>query len=270
VWRSLFSRRWAGALALAAVFAVVAVMLGNWQYSKHEDRLVNRDRVEQHYDAAPVPLREVLPEDGTVPGSAEWTRVSVSGSYLPGEQLMVRNRPHNGRFGYEVLVPFRPADGSTAILVDRGWLPNAADASTLPEVPPPPSGPTELTGWLRPDEPSLDRDLPVGQLASINVPEAADQLGDMPLHDGYLVLEAESPGVERPVPLAEPRTGLGPHFAYALQWWLTAPVGFVLVYVFARRDYRDSTEETAQTDQQRPHAAAGRARKVRIWDEEDG
>lgn len=271
MWRSLFSRRWAGALALAAVFAVAAALLGSWQYAKHEERVANRDRVEQHYGADPVPLREALPGDGTVAGADEWTRVGVSGRYLEDGQLMVRNRPHNGRFGYEVLVPFLPAGGSTAVLVDRGWLPNAADASTLPDVPPPPPGAAvDITGWLRPGEPSLGRDLPAGQLASINVAEAEAQLGQVPLLEGYLVLESESPEVERPVPPPPPRTGLGPHFAYALQWWLTAPVGFVLVYVFARRDHRDAMLAAGEDAGERPSVPAGRPRKVRIWDEEDG
>lgn len=262
----MMSRRWLGALALAAVFAVVAVLLGNWQYSKHVDKTANRDRVEAHYDAAPRPLADVLAPGQAVTQDMEWTRVTVSGTYRADDQLMVRNRPLDGTFGYEVLVPLQAQAGEIAVLVNRGWLPNAADASTLPDVPAPPEGTATVTGWLRPGEPDLGRDLPSGQLASINVAGAQQAIGpDVHLLDGYLVLGEESPEAQRPVPLPRPRTDLGPHFAYALQWWLTAPVGFVLVFVFARRDHLD-----AQATAPDGSPVSARPKKVRIWDEEDG
>ncbi|TQL51123.1 cytochrome oxidase assembly protein ShyY1 [Ornithinicoccus hortensis] len=263
------SRQWAGALALAAVFAVVAVLLGNWQYSKHVDKTANRDRVAAHYDAEPRPLGDTVDLTEPVTQAEEWTRVTATGSYRAQDQLMVRNRPFDGTFGYEVLVPFVPDDGSPAVLVNRGWLANAEDASTLPEVPPPPEGTATVTGWLRPGEPDLGRDLPAGQLASINVAGAQAAIGpDLPLLDGYLVLGEESPEVERPVPIARPRTDLGPHLAYAIQWWFTSPIGFVMVVVFARRDYLDAQAQERTATDGTPVPA--RPKKVRIWDEEDG
>ena len=262
--RTLLTRRWLTALALALVFAVAAVLLGNWQFSRHEAKVAARDRVEAHYGADPVPLAEVTtdpfaPED-------EWTRVTVTGSYAPQDQLFVRNRPHEGTFGYEVLVPLETPGGTLA--VNRGWVANAEDASTLPEVPPAPEGQVVVTGWLRPGEADLGRDLPEGQLASINLAGATEQW-ERPVLGAYLVLESEQyagePGREipRPTPLAAPRTGLGSHFAYSLQWWLTSPVGLVLVLVMARREWRE--QEGAGTAAPRP----ARPKKVRIWDEED-
>ena len=47
--------------------------------------------------------------------------------------------------------------------------------------------------------------------------------------DAYLVLGSEQPGGPRPAPLAAPDTDLGPHQAYAIQWWLTSVFGFVLL-----------------------------------------
>ncbi|WP_109471412.1 SURF1 family protein [Ornithinimicrobium cavernae] len=263
--RTLLTRRWLTALALAVLFGVVAVLLGNWQYSRHGEKVEARDRVEAHYDAAPVPLEEVLAGGSVLPPDQEWTRVRASGSYAVEQQLFVRNRPHQGTFGYEVLVPLDTPVGT--LTVDRGWAPNAENAATLPEVPPAPDGPVEVTGWLRPGEEDLGRDLPDGQLASINLDAAAEQW-DRPVLGAYLVLEGEQyadrPGAQiaRPVPLAAPRTGLGSHFAYSLQWWLTAPVGLVLVLVMARREWRDGREDGTSPRPARP-------RKVRIWDEED-
>jgi cytochrome oxidase assembly protein ShyY1 len=265
--RILLTRRWLTALALAVLFAVVAVLLGNWQYSRHEDRVAARDRVETNYDAEPVPLEAVLSGRTPLPSSAEWTRVTTTGRYVAEDQLYVRNRPYGGTFGYEILVPLETAHGTLA--VDRGWAPNAEDAATLPEVPPAPDEEVVVTGWLRPGEEDLDRDLPEGQLASVNLVAASEQW-DRPVLGGYLVLESEeyvgAPGavIDRPTPLAEPRTGLGAHFAYSLQWWLTAPVGLILVLVMARRDWREG-----QDSRQGGPTTADEHRKVRIWDEED-
>lgn len=263
------------ALALALVFAVVAVLLGNWQLSRHEGKVAARDRVEQHYGADPVPLMTVLAAtDDPLQPAQEWTRVEVTGRYLADEQLLVRNRPHRGVYGYEVAVPFVPGDGGSAgtaeggraaLLVDRGWVPNAADAATLPEVPAVPEGELTVTGWLRPGEVDLERDPPPGQLASINLPEASDRSAS-DLYDAYLMLDRETiprstSAPERPTAAVPPDTGLGPHLAYALQWWLTAPLGVVLVVLMARREARDAGT-----------AADGitrKTRRARIWDEED-
>ena len=72
----------------------------------------------------------------------------------------------------------------------------------------------------------------------------------------------------RPTRLDPPDTDLGPHLAYALQWWLAAPGGVVLVFVGARREWReDRLEDDLAAGAHRPVPV--RARKVRIWDEED-
>lgn len=268
--RLLVTPRWLGALALAAVFAVTCVWLGRWQYGRYETRSAAADLVNRHYTAQPVPLDSVLPAGGELGKDAVWTRVRVDGTYVGAAQLYVRNRPQNVVYGYEVLVPLRLADGS-ALLVDRGWVQNADRADILPDVPAAPLGPVEVTGWLRRSEPDLRRDLPKGQLASIDVAGAASQTG-LRLRDGYLVLDTERTTAsrvtglapDRPKPLLPPDTDTGPHFAYALQWWAASLVGFVMVWVFARRELRDAEVLAGRVPVRPP-----KPKKVRIWDEED-
>ncbi len=257
------------AMLLALAFAVIAVLLGNWQYSRHQGKVEARALIEQHYAAEPVLLSSVLgTADEPWEPALEWTRVEVTGHYRVDEQLLVRNRPHDGVSGYEVALPFVPDDSACeALLVARGWVRNAADAATLPEVPAVPEGSLTVTGWLRPGEVDLGRDPPAGQLASINLAEATRRSGSE-LYDAYLVLGEELvPGSvsapERPVPADPPDTGLGPHFAYALQWWLTAPLGVVLVVLMARRDAQAARPGVPA------HGIPSPARKPRIWDEED-
>jgi cytochrome oxidase assembly protein ShyY1 len=286
--RVVLSRRWLTALAMAVLFAVACYFLGQWQWHRHEDKAARADRIERHYSARPVQVSRVMPRTGVdLPRALEWTRVTATGRYDAQHVMLVRNRPNNGVFGYEVVVPLRLTGGAD-LLVDRGWIPNGRTAAEPSRTPATPAGEVTVTGWLRLGEPSFGRKLPPGQLASVNLTEAQKQ-SRTPLYGAYLIgsSEAGAPGanIERPQALARPDIGQGPHLAYALQWWLAAPVGFVLVLVGARREHLDNQEaaasvrETSAPENAAPEVDAIRrsrdparlvkVRKTRIWDEED-
>lgn len=257
--------RWLGATALAALFALACVFLGQWQWARHEDRVQRADAIARNYGAVPVPLDRVLSSPGvTLTADQQWTRVTLSTSFDPSPTLFARNRPNQGTYGFEVLGVADAAGGR--LVVDRGWAPYGADATVLPTVAPPPGGPVTLTGWLRDGEPDLDRSLPDNQLASINLALIATTI-DSPVYQAYLVLDPASPGGASAgsgmAPLEVPVGDLGPHQAYAYQWWLVAPLGFVLVFQLVRTAASEGRERP-------PSMASARPKKVRIWDEEDG
>jgi len=272
------SRRWLLALAVAALFALACLFLGRWQWHRHEAKTARAERIERHYFASsPIPLSRAIPRpDAALPPAQEWTLVTATGRYAAQHLLLVRNRPNNGVFGYEVVVPLNLADGRS-LLVDRGWIPNGRTAAEPSRAPDTPARDITVTGWLRRGEPSLGRHLPRGQLASVNLTEARAQVA-APLCGAYLIRRSEAgpPGerIEHPQPLEQPDTGKGPHLAYALQWWLAAPVGLVLVFVGARREHLDASQPTAPALESPPApataaSAPARSKKTRIWDEED-
>ncbi|KRE41391.1 hypothetical protein ASG74_12630 [Knoellia sp. Soil729] len=260
VLRRLFTPRWLGALALAVVYAFVGYHLGQWQWGRYEFKAERNALLDAHYRAEPVPLASVLDHQPVDRARDDWTKVSATGSY-DGQQLLVRNRPNNSVYGYEVLAPLRLQDGSTAI-IDRGWVENSArGANVLPEVPPAPAGEVTVVGWVRPAESTDHKKLPDGQVASISLPDVEAAWGTEVL-DGYVVLASEKlpDGTEpaRPAALADPDRSLGPHQAYAFQWWFSMPVGLLLIWLGLRREQRE-----AQPDR------VVKPKKVRIWDEED-
>ncbi|SNC59653.1 Cytochrome oxidase assembly protein ShyY1 [Kytococcus aerolatus] len=256
--------KWVGGLLLALLVMAACWRLGLWQWHRHEAKSAAVERIETHRDSDPVPYTELVRPDGSWTYEDEWTPTRLTGRYLVEDQVLVRNRPHFGgasksAYGYEVLVPFEPEQGPT-IVVNRGWVANANDAETLPEVPAAPAGTVELTAWLRPSEPSRDRDLPKGQIAMVSTAEMEDETG-LELAEPLLLLQ-EDGAQERPTPLDPPDTDLGPHQAYAVQWWLAMlfPPG---LWIFALRNAR---RRAAQADGR----VAPKPKKVRIWDEEDG
>lgn len=151
--------------------------------------IITRNYLSAHYQAKPAPLTSVLPTaDTPMSVSTEWTPVTATGRYKPRSTQLVRNRPNEGTYGYEVLVPLHLKDGAV-LLVDRGWVPNAPAAAIRPDVPQAPHGTVTVTGWLRQGEPNLGRDNPDGQLASINLGQAqrridGDLFGALRDHEG--------------------------------------------------------------------------------------
>ncbi len=114
---------------------------------------------------------------------------------------------------------------------------------SCPTSPPRREAPRTITGWARVGEQSRDRPLPRGQLATLNLTDASAAL-QVPLLGGYVLLDAPQtpPDQRTPRGLGRPNTDLGPHQAYAFQWWLAMPLGFVLVGFGLRRELRGAAD----------------------------
>ncbi|ARJ05339.1 sortase [Cnuibacter physcomitrellae] len=257
-WRFLLSRRWAGYLAIALIFASVCVSLGFWQLARRAEALTEIDRVASNFDADPTPLAEALPELDTWDDSQKWLTVSMTGTYLVDDQLLVRNRPLNGNPGFEVLTPLQLSNGDVFV-VDRGWLPTGQDQDAPDAVPAPPSGTVTVVVRLKAGEPHLDsRGATPGQIATIELPLIEQQVGEPTYTGAYGLLASEDPApATRPVAVEKPVPDEGPHLSYAFQWFVFALLGFVALGYIARQEYRQLNSD----DPDEQERAAERARK---------
>ncbi|MGO3886367.1 MAG: SURF1 family cytochrome oxidase biogenesis protein [Mycetocola sp.] len=244
-WRFLLSKRWAGYLGLAIVFAIVCCLLGNWQFARRAEARIEIDRILGNYDASPVPLDDALPDPSTFDDDQKWQPVEMTGEYLVDEQMLVRNRPRSGTPGFEVLVAFKTESGAV-FLVDRGWLTIGNLQDTPDVIPDAPEGQITVVARLKAAEPALDgRTAPEGQVATIEVPTILTDLG----HDGYsaayglLVSETPAPGGVQPALNLEPVLDEGPHLSYAVQWYIFAALGFGGLFYAARQEYRTLNED---------------------------
>jgi cytochrome oxidase assembly protein ShyY1 len=283
-----------GLWLLALAFAAACLALGRWQLDRYQDKRDRSQLVERNYDAAPVPLNELMPAPSArFDERLQWRQVRVTGRYDPAATVLVRNRPRTGdqakaQYGYEVVVPLRLDDGS-ALLVDRGWLPNGTlgrSPGRAPDtVPAPPAGEVTVTARLRRSEPARSGALPQGQAGSISVSSIGARVG-YPLYPAYGVLVSEQPpAAVTPAPLDPPVTaaGQGINASYAAQWLLFALLGLGFPTWVARRRRQIALEdaggkraagaeqlgaEHGERVDVRPLEPA-RARRRRIWDADD-
>jgi cytochrome oxidase assembly protein ShyY1 len=248
----LRERSWVLALLGVIVLSAVFVLLGRWQFHRHEARTLRNDRVTANYDAAPVDLTELVPRlrtdpAATLPPDLEWRRVRAVGSYLSEDTVLVRNRPREGQNGYEVLLPFRTTAGPV-LLVNRGWIPAGTRSAAAPDqVPVPPSGSVQIVARLRPSEPAAEHRAPAGQTTRIDVPTLARSLAGVPdgsVLGGYGLLDRESPtGPAAPLALPRPDPGIGINLAYAVQWWAFAITAYLVLLVAGMREMRRRTPQ---------------------------
>jgi len=236
--------RWTVYVLIAIGFAIGCAFLSQWQFDRNESRSEQIALVEKNYDADPVPLADLVGSDGELDEGDVWHPVVLTGEYLSDEQLLVRNRPHGGTSAFEVLVPFRDADGRV-IIVDRGWVP-PGDGESPDAVPAPPEGEVEVIVRLRPGEqlPASGRGAPDGQVPTINLPSIAAIVGGDVVTSAYGQIVSEDPAPE--VALGgfdSPTDDPGPHLSYAIQWILFALMGFIFIGYIIRTEIIKHREE---------------------------
>ncbi|MEV3991590.1 SURF1 family protein [Streptomyces sp. NPDC049837] len=251
MYRFLLSRQWVILTLIALVLIPVMIELGFWQFHRHEHRVAQNQLIEDNLKAKPVPVTELTSPGHTVPRSDYWRRVTATGTFDAAHEVVVRRRTNSDdKVGVLVLTPLVLTDGRT-VLVNRGWVPAAADQVSFPDVPPAPKGKVTVTGRLKADETtgaSGIKDLsglPPRQVMLINSEQQAERLGREVL-GGYLEQTEPRPAGDTPELIPEPdHDSIGAHMAYAVQWWLFAagvPVGWV---VLVRREKRDRAAAAA-------------------------
>ncbi|WHS34861.1 SURF1 family cytochrome oxidase biogenesis protein [Auritidibacter ignavus] len=233
-FRFLLSGPWIAGFIFCIVFAVVCYFLGDWQMDRRMHKLDEINKIVANYDQDPVPYAENSSMFTEFDEQDKWTPVSIEGEYLTDDTLLARNRPRAGSPGYEVLVPFRTVEGDT-ILINRGWLPTGAGADGPDAVPDPPGGTVQLIARVVDGEPTLQRQAPAGQVASIDLPAINNLVDDDIAEAAYGLMASETPDAEdTPQQLPPPERDEGPHLSYSMQWFTFGLMSFVVWGYMAR------------------------------------
>jgi cytochrome oxidase assembly protein ShyY1 len=258
-WRFAFSRRWLGYLAFAIVFAIACGALSNWQLARSKEAAAENALINANFYSKPAPLAELLPTATSYKADQEWTRVTVTGTYLKKDELLVRNRPLNGP-GFEVLTPLRLADGSIFV-IDRGWVPTGTKTDAPNSVPAAPTGEVTVVARLKAGEPRIPgRSATGNQIPTIELSDIKQRIGGNVYTGAYGLLDTQTPSpavAPSPVVTSEPTQDEGLHWSYMIQWIIFALIGFFGLAYGLRTEYRKLNED----DPAERARAAERARK---------
>jgi len=246
--------RWRRPLALAIVFAIGCGLLSWWQWARYRETAEANALVIANYSATPRPLTDVLHSLTAYRADQQWTQVTVTGRYLPAEELLVRNRTNDigdtsdgdsdgDEAGFELLVPLLLPDGDVFV-VDRGFLPVGSTQDRPDVVPDPASGSVTVVARLQADEgPIPGRTAPAGEIPSIDLKAVAQHVGRPTYTAAYgLMVDETPPAATDPQQLAPPTFSddEGMHVSYAIQWIAFAVIAFTALFWSVRRSLSDA------------------------------
>jgi cytochrome oxidase assembly protein ShyY1 len=233
--------RWALLIVFVAIFGTAFVNLGQWQLDRlHQREARNASTLAN--EAKPVrPFAEVFTRP--IADSDQWQRVEARGIFDADHQYLLRYRRNNDFSGYEIVTPLRTPQGT--VLVDRGFITLPPGIRIPSAIPVPPAGEVTVVGHVRRNEQGRRAALtPVnGEMRQLSSDFVAPTL-PYPIVNGYIgALSVTPPQQGGFVPVALPEISNGPHFWYAVQWFMFTGIGVLGVVVFIRGDLRARREE---------------------------
>ncbi len=232
--------RWALLIVFVVALGFVFVRLGDWQLDRLDQRR-ERNASTLNNEQSPVePAADVFTR--TIEEPDQWRNVRATGTFDAQHQFVVRYRQNGDDSGYQVVTPLRlSAAGGLTVLVDRGFVALGSGQPIPTVAPPPPTGEVTVEGHVRRNEQGNDGAVrpEAGQVRLINS-DALQSALPYPVANGYLSVvtidPAQSGGFE---PIPPPDLSEGPHFWYAVQWFMFTGIAVLGIVVFIRGDLRD-------------------------------
>lgn len=220
-------------LALIALAVAVLFGLGTWQLQRHGWKQdVAAERVAR-LTAPPLEAPAVLE---LAPAEVAWRRIHLTGTWDHARSMVLANRVRYGTKGEELVTPLLPASGGPAVLVSRGWYPEAErgrvrailDAERA----------ADIEGLGVDASGRTARRTPQGTWTGL-APESMSEAAGLPLRpwaviQGAAVADDTRPPADGALPVRgyRPSVNTTPHLEYALTWY---GIGAVLVGVAAAR-----------------------------------
>jgi surfeit locus 1 family protein len=231
VGKALVSRQW-----LLPTLAVIAGMillarLGFWQLDRLDQRREKNAALVAALESEPVDLNTAVLPDDLIP--LKDRDAVAQGEFDFSHQGIVKLQTFQGQPGVNLVAPLVLDGGDTAVLVDRGWVPEDNNYAAYDE-----SGPVIINGyialtqtlnrggtltdelaWYRVDIAAIQTQMPY-KLLPIFIKQAPGENNDQP------PLRSE-----REVDLSE-----GPHMGYAVQWFLFSTILGVMYIALVNKD----------------------------------
>jgi cytochrome oxidase assembly protein ShyY1 len=216
---------------VAIALVLLCLWAAQWQYQRGVDRHARNVLIAEQSQLPPIEFKNLL---GNI-ADYEWRKISLRGSFDDKNQILLRNRYHDGMYGFEQLTLF--VFDERKIWVDRGWVKAGSDATVPPQLQPTNEGLISIDGRLR-----LDSSLPRGKFFAVandserNLVSQLDARRGIQTEKFYIdLISASDDSMNPDVPVELPELSDGPHMAYALQWLF-----FAGLVIYGRRLIRKS------------------------------
>lgn len=209
-------------LLLSVVLMALFLRLGFWQLSRAHEKTLLLKSYAARTQHPPLHANDLLQ-------LKDWRfyRITLQGQFDNDHTVLLDNKTHDGKIGYEVYTPFVAQGLTNPILVDRGFIPIFKSRRELPTIKSIP-GVVTLMGMLNtpPTYVSLGsmRDPSISnwpaRIEYLNLTELADLISQ-PLHPAILNLSPDDPAayaIEWQVVIMSPEK----HQGYAVQWFAFA------------------------------------------------
>ncbi len=253
LFKPLLSRKWWWVTLLVLALMAVLFRLGIWQVDRLEQRRAANVELAAVLASPAVELATAtLPRD---PETFRDRQVTATGRFDFDEQVSIKLQNWQGQPGVYLVAPLVFADGTTAVLVNRGWIPDEqADPtawSTYDVV-----GEVTVPGYAALSE-TLSRQvgvaMPEGPQRAFYRVDISTIGAQMP-YDLLPIFVVETPpaGASQVLPFkAEQEIDLseGPHLSYAIQWFIFGTGLGIAYVVFVNHSEKRAAARQAAAEQ---------------------
>lgn len=215
------------------LIAAVCIRLGFWQLDRLDQKRSRNAALAARMAEPPVSLTATLADSSGV----IYRRAVADGVFDDARTIILPGRSYRGAPGVLVLTPLR-LSGTTALLVQRGWMPSA-DGVSIDLEPLRVDSAVHVRGLVLPflgDENTIAararRDAPADTFRRVWYAIDTDALRAqfpytlLPLRLQVLPDSARAAGDTIPVAQGAPALDEGPHLGYAIQWF-----SFALIFL---------------------------------------
>lgn len=237
---TLLNKKWRWVTLLVLLGMALLARLGFWQLDRLAQRRAANAQLQQALDQPPFALTPDF--SATDLASLKDRLVFAQGQYDFAYQGLIKLQNYQAQAGGHLIAPLVLADGQTAVLVNRGWIPDALTtqlsqfeapgmhtvsgyvglSQTLSRVANSAPSPDELA-WFRLDIEQIQKQIPYHLLPIYIVEWSGEEAAaDLPIH------------LSRDIDLSD-----GPHLSYAIQWFIFALI-LGLGYIFFVRQKTDA------------------------------
>lgn len=244
---SLFSRRWWWVTLLVVLGIAVMIRLSVWQVDRLQQRRAANELLRQQLAAPSLSLNEVDLQTTDLTAMPD-RRVVAAGEFDFTQQILLKVQNYRGLAGAHLVAPLRLEGQDVAVLVDRGWIPEAQSQPSLwPQFDEP--GRTMIEGTIQRTETARGVEPPAEpqqEWFRIDV-EAIERQLPYELLPIY-VLQLPSAEFDQALPYRDPPQvdlSEGSHLSYAIQWAVFALMLGVGYVVFVHRQETGAHQEHA-------------------------